>query len=375
VSREDVNNAIQQAESEIHALIGFLTSPDWVVEEVKSFPRSIPVRSVSSNGKDLRWYDKAIDTKWGKVISGGQRATTAIETGATVTYSDTDGDGWSELATITVATTVTDTSQIKVYFAGTSADPRWEIRPVKDKVISGGTATITIDSWLLIDPDLQAGYPTTSEFSAIDISGTGNFVSTVDVYREYTDATTTSAQFYWEPQSSNVILLGNTCSSCGGAGCTACAYTTQDGCLLVRDAENGLISASPATESDGVWTRSSWSVCRDPQMIKIWYQSGGMSQEFLSGWDHDPLDNRWAQAITWLSAARLEKPVCSCTNVQNVMSELRRDVTRSSREAFYTRFEAMGILHAKFGTRVGEVRAWQLLTGVLGERRWKAGVL
>lgn len=374
VSREDVNQAILQAETEIQALLKFPVSPQWVVEEVNQFPRTVPIRSVASRGKDLRWFDKAIDTKWGKLISAGQRATTAIETGATVTYSDADGDGWSELATITAATTLTDTDQIKIYFAGTSADPRWEIRPVKSKSIAGGVVTITVDSWLLIDPDTQGAYPTTSGFSAIDISTTTNFVTTVDVYREYNDSTATSATFYWEPQSATV-LLGNSCSTCGGSGCEACGYTTQDGCMIVRDSMNGLVAASPATESDGTWTRDSWTVCRDPQMVKIWYHAGEISEEFLKGYSYEPLDHRWAQAISWLATARLEKPICSCTNVQNVVSELRRDLTKSSRDFFYTRFESMDIFKSGFGTRVGEVRAWQLINSVLGEKRWKALVI
>ena len=374
VSREDVNQAVLEAEVEIQAMVGFQIAPSWTVEEVNQFPRSVPIQSVSSNGKDLRWFDKSLDTRWGKVISAGQRATTAIEAGASVTYSDPDGDGWSELATITATTTLTSVDQIKIYFAGTSADPRWEINPVRSKSISTGVVTITLDSWLLIDPDLQGAFPTTTGFSSIDISTTANFVTTVDVYREYTDTTATSATFYWEPRSDSAVI-GSNCSACGGSGCTVCGFTTQNGCLIVRDSANGLVAASPATESDGTWTRASWSVCRDPQMVKIWYQSGEISQEFLSGYSYDPLDHKWAQAVTWLSAARLEKPICSCTNVQNVVSELRRDLTKSSRDAFYTRYREMDIFSSGFGTRVGEVRAWQLINKVLGEKRWKALVI
>ncbi len=60
--------------------------------------------------------------------------------------------------------------------------------------------------------------------SAIDISTVANYVTSVDVYREYTDFTQASTEFYWE----------TSCELCGGAGCSACSLSTQDGCFHVR---------------------------------------------------------------------------------------------------------------------------------------------
>lgn len=374
IGREELAQAIHDAEMDIAQVLGYTVAPAWVAQEVHTYPRFYRPEYLATDGRDNRGLRKAVHTNYAKVISPGQRATTAISAGAAVTFSDPDGDGWSELATITASTSLTDANEIKIYFAGKSAAPEWEIRPVRSKTIAGGTVTITADAWLFIDPDLWEAYPTTTPFGPIDVSTTANYVSTVDVYREYTDTTADSATFYWGGSlAANQIV----CTTCGGSGCAVCQLTSQGGCFVIRDAESGLVAASPATYSatDADWVSAAWSVCRDPDQVKLYYYAGDLSQPWLSGQTSDPLSHYWAQAVTWLAVARLDRPICSCTNVRNTVKELQTDLTQNTRDSFKVRFEKMDIFSNPFGTRAGEVRAWQRVDRIAQRQEWRGGTL
>lgn len=372
-SREDLAMAIYDAEQDIKSVLGFSPAPVWEDEELHSMDINVP----HYNNMDITSYTYhiGINTLWGYVISPGQRGTTAIETGAAVVYSDPDGDGWNELATITVATSVTNKQQIKVYTAGKSAAQEWEIRPLKNVVISGGTATITIDAWLLLDPDLWDAVPTTTNPSAINIEDSGNFVTTVDVYREYTDVTQESATFYWEPHPWTAHPIGWICPNCSGTGCAICELTAQNGCFSIRDGVLGFVTPYPGTydATNAQWNATTFSKCQWPDQVKLWYQAGFIDQRYLKGLSLDPLSDPLAQAITWLSVARMDRDICACDGVNKVIHELQRDMTRASRDAFYVRFEKMSMFHNPFGTRVGEVRAWDKVQNLIVQKQADGG--
>jgi len=354
VGREEVAQAIYDAETEIRQVIGYAVGPEWITQEAHEYPRYFR-RDETAYGQDVRGLNKTIDANWGKIISPGQRAVTAISAGVTVSYSDADGDGWKELATVTASTSVTDANEVKIYTAGKLGVQEWEIRPVKTKAISGGTVTITADSWLFINPALWETYPTATDFSAIDIEATTNFVSTVDVYREYVDTTTTSAVFYWEDDA---------------------ALTTQNGCFVIRDAELGIVAplASTYDSATALWSTDSFTVCRDPDQVKLYYKAGNLSNRYLSSQSINPVDDYLAQAVVWLSVARMEYALCSCNNVRNVTQELRRDLTENTKDASYVRTNNMDIFTNPFGTRVGEVKAWQRVSKLLANN-WKGATL
>lgn len=371
VGREELAIAINEAENDIRRVLGYAVGPEWVAQEVHDYPRYYR-RQSSANGRDIRGLRKTIDTQWGKVISPGRRVVAEVDTGATVTYSDADGDGWKELATITASTTLTNTCEIKMYFAGKSGAREWEIRPTKTKTITSGTLTITADSWLFIDPELWDAYPTADDFTAINIETAANFVTTVDIYREYTDTTQASAAFYWE-NGSDVISC---CAECGGTGCAACTLTMQEGCFVIRDAEAGLVAPLPADWDDTAeeWNTACFSVCRDPDQVKLWYQAGNLSQSYLNGSNCEKLDDYLAQAVAYLAVARLEYQMCSCSNVRNVAEELRRDLTLNKNDTSYIRSTSMDIFTNPFGTRKGEVMAWQRVAKLISNN-WGGGTI
>lgn len=375
ISHEDLARAIKEAEDEIEAFIGYPLCPTWYTNENHRYPQHHRPDAYGLLGRDVRNLRKSVKTKHAKVIAPGRRLTTLLGTATTVggslVYSDEDGDGFYETATVSLSTALADTQdmcEVKAYFSGMSAAQEWEIRSAKSKSISSGTITLVFDSWLLIDPELQSAPPTTDGYSAIDISSIVNFVTEVDIYLETNDNTDTSAQFFWEPCNEQIF-----CASCGGAGCTECTFTTQNGCLLVRDVENGYVVPSPAAydSNTGTWIRSEYSVYRDPDQVKIWYYAGDMDEAFLSGDSCDPLSHFFAQPIAWIATCRLEREFCQCGNVTALAEHWRVELTHQGESSHLFDFN---LLDAPFGTKRGELMAFKRLS-MLGKRKVSSGVI
>jgi hypothetical protein len=108
-------------------------------------------------------------------------------------------------------------------------------------------------------------------------------------------------------------------------------------------------------------------------MVKISYHAGIIDPKYLRGESLDPLSDWYAQAIAWLATARLDREICACEGVKRYVDELQRDLTKSGREAFFIRYESMDIFHCPFGTRVGEVRAWNRILSANSNQEWDGG--
>jgi len=353
VSHESLAYAIKDAEESIAREVGYFPAPTWIAGEKAIFPRDL-FRENIFHVHDVRGFAKSIKTKYGKVISGGRRGATYIDN-VRVAYSDDDGDGLYETATLTLAgiTATTDACELHVFFEGMDGNEDWEVRPLRSATLVAGAMTITLDSWLLIDPDLLAAYPTDDGFSAIDVSTVVNFVATVDIYYIFNDISEASAIFAWE-----YATPGCTCS-CGGIGCPVCADTEQDGCMAVRDADSGIVAPYPAAYADGAWSMTAFDVCRAPDKLELYYYAGDLSNQYLRGISCDPLSDFWAWCIIWLAIARLERPPCSCNRLKNMFDYLREDLSMSAQGRAY--FSGDDVRTNPFGSHRGEFKAWKRL--------------
>lgn len=361
VSQMQIADLIHEAEQDIARFLGYYPAPMFIADDNRPYPRPY-LKPFFGNGVSLRGSLKTIKASYGKIISTGQRSVTLVGTatvaGGALVYSDPDGDGFAELATITLATALTDPQEIKLYFTGYSGQLEWEVRPLDVVSISGGTLTIQLDSWLLIEPELYDAYPTSDGTEAIDVSTTANFVAAVDVYREVISPTVRSAQFTWE----GVYV------PCDEVGVDACDGLSQDGCALVRDAHAGMIVPIPSAYSDssGAWESADWTGTREPDSVKLWYYAGERSQAFLRGTTNDPLSVEWARLIAYLAAARLERPPCACGNIVSLHEWLAEDVSMSVPGRSF--FVPQNILDNPFGTRRGEIMAWRKLSRNVRDR-------
>jgi hypothetical protein len=357
VSRYDLALAIQDAEEAIANELGWYPAPVWINEEVHEFPRHYRRHAHRTSGLNVRGLPLSIKAKFCKTIAPGRRTADLIETATvdagTLVYSDEDGDGFYETATVTATVTTTNVREMQVFFADSQGHPGFEIRAPREKEIAAGTFTAVFDSWLFIDPDLLGAYPTTAGFGAVDISTVDNYVSEVEVYRVYNDTSEVAAQFLWEP-----FPAAATYSPFGAAG--AGELTEQDGTLHIRDARLGIVVPTPATYDDDEddWTFASYSVCREPQMVKLWYYCGEHSNAYLGNRTGDPLSARWAQAIAQLTVARLERPFCSCGNLRALSLKWQQDAADLSANIRVPDRD----LANPFGTRYGEILAWRVVS-------------
>ncbi len=386
ISREELAQEISRAESDIAAYIGYFPGPRWHSQEMHRYPQ-YHRREFYGIGRDMRGQYKAVQTRWGKFIQGGRRAVSVIEAGAAVVYSDEDGDGWEETATITITgVTVSDICELKFYFIDENGAQTWEIRPPRTKTLVSGTLTATFFTWQLIDPDLWNAFPTTANTGGgvgIDISTPPtNVESTIDVYREFTDFSLPSALFFWEDLpigQTLTISTGGACSSCDNTGCSACVLCTQNACLHFRDVNEGFAVPVPATfdvDSDQ-WNQNAFAIGRDPDNVKFWYYAGNLSENFLRDTNCEPLSYFFEDMIAKLAVARLDRPFPANNNVTAWVRDLRRDRTLTPAEgiSFAVSPEVLSPVSNPFGTRGGEINAYQQLKGFVMDKVAESAVI
>lgn len=341
VGREDIAIAIAHAEELIEDWLKFPMLPRWIEAE------TVAGSTVSH-----------IELARRKYITGGVMAKVLIEDEVTVAYSDADGDGYEETATISVlGSTILNPEEIALFYpasaVGWSGDDAWEIRPIRVEIDQAtGDTTITCRREQLVIPDETEAIDPDEVDSTVDAS----FLETVDVYRRYNDPQR-QVQFFWG------------CHICGETtGCSACNYTTQYGCLRGVDPELSVVHASPATwnTDDLVFDSAQWAVHpwhARPMKMRLWYQAGNRDERQRR--PNVDIAQRYAQAITALAMAFLPGPLCSCmTKTHALWSEdLAAQVSEGDGTSSTSSSFKIGnrVLNNPFGTTRGAQRAWELV--------------
>jgi len=321
VSREEIAMAIFNAEQDLKRTLGYSPALAWETGEPYYY------------GGNRQYAMPPYKLRFGHLRSGGRRAVTRIGT-YPLTWLDTNGDGFNETAAFTMAiATCSDDGvpipqrELKVYFEGKGGAQEWEIRSPRASVNNGGFITTYLDAYLLFDPILTHAPTSNAGFNAIDLENPASYVTRVDVYREWAD--TSTAIETNQP---------------------GCEWDVTTGCMKIGNRELGMVMPSM---SDGGACFTSY----EPMDVRNWYWAGDVSDEYERNETNDPLSEYWAQTITWMATARLEKNVCSCSNVREVADGLRRNVAASSSNGGNA-YNAIETIANPFGTRVGEVRAW-----------------
>ncbi len=382
VSREELAREIAIAEREIAEFLGFWPAPRWISDEIHTYPR--PHRPETFGfGINVRGLFKEIKVRWDRFLLAGQRAATEIESSVTVAYSDEDGDGFNETATVTVlavSTDITNVCDIKVYYEGFGGDQSYEIRPPRTATLVGTTFTATFWVWQMIEPSVQEEFPSNAAGTGggvgIDVTDLTNLIDNVDVYREFTDFSQPSAQFFTEDFPHGVLPFSGICSSCSGTGCTACELSTQNGCIHFRDVNNGLVVPVPATfdEDNEQWNPAQWACNREPSSVKVWYYAGEVSEQFKRSTTCRPMTTRMERAVANLATARLKRPYPANNNVLSFVRDLQRDrtVTPPDGESFLLSEDD---LDNPFGTLGGEIKTYRSLRTLKKDKTPRVGVL
>lgn len=347
VSREELAEAILEAETNLESQLGYRLAPTWEVDEWQETIRPFRNEFANLSVTDIRGLRQTIKANWGYFISGGIQSKALLEADSAITYSDVNNDGYFETATVTLATTVQDKNEICLFYPGKDGEDPWEIRPI-NVVISSGVATITFRRELVVIEDKLE----TMDREDLPVLGTDDalFLDEVDVYRRYNDPQV-QASFLWEPFSSSC--------GCGSSGCATCAYSVQAGCLIVRgDPRQSIVGYWPANwNSDTLdFDRAWWSLNRQPDIIRLYYYSGwrDKTQKYVNR-----LDPKWERTVAFYAASMLDRSPCTCCN--EVWRHWREDLAISSGDEDGLATFSDIQLESPLGTRRGAVNAWRRL--------------
>ena len=289
--RDTMGQAVLQAENKMASRLGFFLAPRYVEAERAQWPD----------------YSCTVKTRHGHVIEIGQEARDMIEESAPVLYSDADGDGIVDTATVSVIVPAAiDPCEIAVYYPGmvsptaiTDNDETWRIM-LKSLSVVGTIATMTFHRCQAVRWSLH------DEGEIIDdITDNAFFIGAVDVYRRYT------------------VPTGCEAVTSDAADCKpGCAEVTQDLCGFIRNAELGHVRLSMANYSAGAWSTGSWPYTSGPQFARLAY---------LSGWRDPGLDDcdRWGDledVVAQLSLTFLRENVCQCPQFKWLWESARQSL-------------------------------------------------
>lgn len=368
-----IEQAIEQAETKLRNYLGYSVAPHYV-SEVIPWPAN-----GNAWGSDGRWLSMQLSE--GEVRAVGVETLTSISVAAVVAYSDTDGDSINDTFTISAASTITDASQIAVYFsvgdrfaafgATTALSPRWRLQPIT-VTISGGTITVTGPIQLCVKPLKYEGVVNIGA-NGLDPATAANFVTTLDLYQRITatdgnTVATSQAVVTWETRPSHGWwCCCDSCTTASYSGSVLDVASTAQAVARVgiRDARHGLITpAAELYDSAGQTWSASWPVCDTPDRVTVRY---------LAGWplgSDGQMQGPFRTLVARMAMAELARPVCGCDAANRELYYWQFDLSQTARGD-----ELFGIspenLNNPFGTRRGHVYAWKAvqnlrqLTGIL----------
>lgn len=287
LSREDVLQAISQAEDLFTDLTNYAPAPKFIVNEQSPYPQYYNRSKISGWGTGAGNF-KSVQLRYGYVQSMGTEVLTELPQVVTIVFSDPDGDGIDERFTIT-ATVPSGTlaGEIKLY--NTAADradepmAEYEIKPLQISV-SGVTATIIGGSWLLVKPMLQNEIAPES----LDVTDPATYVDDLDIYRLTINTDEQGALIYpaYCPDD------------------TDCGEEQVDVCYINRNATMGVVA--PRWLDYCAWDNRYYS----PMRFKANYYAGYPREST------GRMNRKISRIIALLATALLPNLACGCQRAQ-----------------------------------------------------------
>lgn len=315
--REDLAWTLAMAEDMIAQQLQFFVAPRYTENEVIPF---------GLQGVRPDWEFAEVETEWKHVQAYGTETLTLILANASVVYSDEDGDGTKETATIgeksgqlygQPITSSCGICDVAVFFreadgAYDSADPRWEIRPITVDNESG-ELVITAHSSMFVKPEYWeiTEHEDPDGWKVPDDPDT-YCVEFVDLYCRSTN-TQTPVCLHWDGLC--------TCST------SACEHNTQTACAYSTDAKRGFFIPRPASGASNVYAAATYA--GRPERITV---------DYLSGYPLNSrtcrIDPRLERAVVKLTNVLLPEPPCNfCDEAQQRWQQDRVNVDPLTPEA------------------------------------------
>lgn len=360
MSRASIRQAIDVAERKLRDELGYDVAPRYQVSTVE-WPRR--VNQTEWRYGDWGATDRAISVSLPYRQIRGIGALTRVSIGdAALSFSDANNDGLLDSFTATIATSVTDASQLAAYF--TAADrwddlaplDSWKIQPIS-VAISGGQATIRGNIWQVVRPVLYADYSDPRQY--YDPDDTTVYAESLTIYREYINPngeTVSDAQstLIWETNPWPLwCLTGGTSPYTPNASDPA-AVGMAVARAGIRDAANGIVTPGQAVydSTAGQWLRVNWSTGFEPDRIEVRYLAG---LPLVNG----QMDRTWQEYVTYLALAELEGPICTCQSVRKRIEYWQFDLARTAGANDEAYAISAADLDNPFGTRRGHVHVWR----------------
>lgn len=319
--RELLARSLFQAFSRMKTHLNYAPMPVYEVAEAIPLKAGVP------------YERQQLRTRFGYVEGFGQKATSLIAAGATVTYSDIDGDGIDDTATISVTTTAA-ASEIKLFFQTADGAPGagnelWEIVPT-EVTKSGNTATIVTHrancvkpSAIWLKPYLLSANVNMTEKNAGDTETVGDFITAVDVYRVYLDSTTPAYIL------SDNWVLGDTNTD---------QFNNQAAGVQLVDSVNGIFRI-----------RNTAGACpQAPERLLIYYKAG-----YPLTFEH--IEDTLGEAVIRLANA-LHPYEVPCEICDRTLSLWVRD-----RDTLKQNQLRPGDINSPYGLLEGEIFAWRVV--------------
>lgn len=363
--RDDILAAIRSAERLLMDTLGYRVGPQYA-EATVPWPRLGATALRRGGPWDARGGWLSVTLPEGEIQAIGVETRTLIGTPA-VAYSDPDTDGVDELATITIATAVTDPASIGVYVQasdrldGEPVSEAYRIRPVRVS-ISGGTATITGATWLFVRPLAYEG----TAVQPLDPADPGTLVQQVEVYQRTTSqagttAATAGAVATWETRPCH----GWWCCGCtddpySGSPFDPAAVAQAVARVDIRDARLGIVAPAPSyyDTATGIWRAPDAAVCWEPDRVTVRYLAGVASP------DGQQIARAWQTVVARLAAAELGRPICAKQPAGKELARWQFDRARISGANDEGYATSPRDLDNPFGTRAGHIQAWQYVQRV-----------
>lgn len=262
--RMTVQNALAEAQQEIEQAVGFPLCPTYISGTYNDNPR----------WHDQQPYTWNIIARYPRIIAAGVPVVSILESESLIDYDEIDGLG----VIGPIATTSTDAREIKIFYPDSSR----EITPSK-VTISGGNVTIQIPKYRMVKQEFLNVVE-----GGVDYQVIGNFLSSVDVKRIYTDPSTQATLV--RPNCRN--------NNCAG-GCYEC---TRDACIYLTDAMLGIMRVTPADWDADLGEWNTRRVCAgNYSLVRLNYLAGVRT-----------LDLQAEMTIVRLAHSKMGKPPCSC---------------------------------------------------------------
>lgn len=359
--RYEIAQAIARAEQMLLQELRYRPGPVYT-EAVMPWPQYGDPRMVRTGPADAQGRWLSVDLPEGEIRAIGTETRTLIGNAA-ISLLDNDGDEINDRFSATIATSVTDVTEIACYFIaadrlnGDEVSERYRIRPL-DVQISGGTATIRGPAWLLVKPIQSEGF----RMSPKNPTAAGVLASSIAVYQRTANAASTAvatsqAVVTWETRPCHGWWC---CCGCQDAS-AAYAGSPYDPAATaqavaragIRNARIGTVFGAEAAydATAGTWSALDWSVCTQPDRLTVRYLAGKPLTNFR-------VDSALAQVVARLAAAELGRPICACENANREIYRWQFDLAYagSNDETYQT---SPGDLGNPFGTRRGHVQAWK----------------